>query len=222
MKTKTFCLVTQAIMLFIGLFAITNASSLDFLSDEFEMSPGCGICTCDSQNNQREILPDSKPTNPDHYEPSEINKFSLYINLLWYANKNNNLDIHLKSLNGVEIPTKVDHFSEFENTVRREVSTGGGSYKNEEMNIYPEIPKGEYLLYVFNCSNEYPLIFSEAEILIKTKTHDILKFEITKNMFYVNERIWRIAYIESDGNGKVIIKGINKVSKSSEVVFDGN
>jgi len=222
MKIKTLYSISLAIILFTCLIALSNASSLEFLSEDFERSPGFGICTCDSQNNERQVNPESKPTNPDHYEPYELNKFSMYINLLWYANNNNNLDIHLKALNGVEIPSKVDHYFEFDRTVKREVNTGGGSYKNEEMNIYPELPKGEYLLYVYNCSNEYPLIYSEAEILIKNVNYDILKFEITKNNYYINERIWRVAYIESDGNGKIIIKGINKISKSSEVAYDCN
>jgi len=209
------------LVLALKLISCSGKSSLEFLADSLETSPGCGFCTCDSKNNQREIPPNSHPSEPDSYPVEKIYNFSLEINLLWYANNVNNLDLHFKSSNGIDLPSKVDQISEFDNSVRR-TNFQGGSYKNEGMDVYPTLPKGSYLLYVFNCSNENPLILTDASVLIKTKTREILKLNISDNMYNVNERIWRIAYIESDGNGEIIIRAIDRVSNSNEVVFDGN
>lgn len=202
--------------------------------ENFIEKPKCESCTCDNQNNKRSIPLNSVPYPLKKSTIQSITDFPITAALSW-SNNIEDLDIHLKDDKGVDFPRDWRHKTEFKKSVRRFEANGSNSIKLEVLQIKSILPKGRYLLYVYNCSNDKPMIFSKANLKIFIDTFQlegngkgrrrfrkiILDLKIANNAFNINDRVWRIGFIISDGEGKMLFKKIDKVSKNRAVFFDG-
>lgn len=180
----------------------------------------CQGCTCDNENNKRPVLPDKIPSKLIGYKEIIVTQFPLTSSITW-NNSIKDVDINLKSTSGILFPDGSGKMKEFNDQVQRTEANSANQVKQESQTINSKLPKGEYLLSVYNCSNEDILVKSDVKIKISSGPTQILSLDITPNLYYVNDRVWRIAVLDSDGNGKIKMKVINKVSSDRSVKFDG-
>ena len=200
-------------------FLITKSSeNINLL--EKSRNNHCHDCECDNKNNLRDIPPNSKPMKLIGFPINKIKDYPINISITW-NNKIADLDIHLKSKDGTDFPDYYNHMKEYKNQAIRSEGSARSLIKNESMKILSKLPKGEYLIYIFNCSNEIPLINSEVKVKLKSNNKNLVELKIPQQKFNINNRIWRIAFLESDGNGEIILKTINKISNNRDVIFDG-
>ena len=113
----------------------------------------CNDCTCDNENNKRPVLPDKIPSKLIGYQEITVIKFPLTSSITW-NNLISDMDIHLKSTSGQDFPDRFDHVKEFNEQAVRSEANGSALVKYETLKIYSKLPKGEYLLFVLNCSND--------------------------------------------------------------------
>jgi len=200
--------------------------------ENFIENPNCGDCTCDNTNNKRLVPVYAKPTKLTKSPVQSISTFPFTVSLGW-NNSVQDLDIHLKDHKGTDFPRDARHVTEFNNKVKRFEANGSNTLKLEVLQVRGILPKGRYLLYVYNCSNEKPMVFSKGFLRIFIDAYKmtangkrrvrkmIYTLKISDNVFNINDRVWRIGFIQSDGKGKMLFKKIDKVSKNRAVFFDG-